>query len=879
MRNTRRNFVKTAAAGLSASLGAADGGIPRRASVRCIGPISMLRGLILLAFAALPAGAQQYGYPVVYPAARQGGQYMHNYYIPPAPSSTPWWPAWSPDGKWIAVALGGSIWRIDPAAGRATELTYNRKYHSSPAFSPDGKWIVYTADDNARSVQLEILNVATGETRALTGDDQVYLDPVFSPDGGRLAYVSTRPAGNFNIHVRAIHNGEWAGEEIALTRDHRYPRDRLYFGPWDMHTQPAWTPDGRQIVLVSNRGVALGSGDLLRMPPEPDGILKATRILSEQTLYRTRPDVSVDGRRIVYSSTAGAADQFSHLYVVPIDGGAPYKLTFGDYDDFHPRWSPDGESIAYISNEGGLPQLYLLETYGGKRERIEIRERRWRRPMGRLSARVVDGATGRATAARIHGVASDGKFYPPPDAYSRLGRSSLHAFHTQGDFLADVPPGRMEITAVKGFGHVPATAAVEIVAGRTAEITLRLERLAGYEGKGWHGGSTHVHMNYAGNLHNTPDNLLRMARAEGLDAVMHQVANKDNRILDHQFFQPGGGEHPASYADPLVKLHVGQEYRPPFYGHVFFLGLRQHLISPFTTGYEGTGIESLYPSNTDMFRKAKAQGAVTAYVHAFYGDADPLGGDLGIAKAFPVDAALGTVDCLEWSGASRSSLAVWHHAWNNDLPVCAVGGEDSITNLHRTKLIGSVRTYAYSGGNFTVPGWLDALRRGRTYFSTGPLLSFRVDGKLPGEIVKLPPGGGTITLEASVHSIAPLSKLVIHHNGNPFRAMIPGASSASFREQVTVTGSGWFSLYTEGPHFPWLDAEYPQAATTPVRVYVGDQKIRSRESAEYFVRWIDKLRGMAEAWPWWRSAKEKDHVFAQFDEARKVYTRLAGESR
>ena len=56
-------------------------------------------------------------------------------------------------------------------------------------------------------------------------------------------------------------------------------------------------------------------------------------------------------------------------------------------------------------------------------------------------------------------------------------------------------------------------------------------------------------------------------------------------------------------------LVVGQEYRPPFYGHVFMFLLRDHLISPFTTGYEGTAIESLYPSNTDMFRKAKAQGA------------------------------------------------------------------------------------------------------------------------------------------------------------------------------------------------------------------------------------------------------------------------------
>src|SRR5262249_34101180 len=143
----------------------------------------------------------------LYPAAREGGggNYMFNYYIPPAPSSTPWAPAWSPDGKSIAVSMQGSIWRIDLSTGVATELTSNARYHSSPTWSADGRWIVYTAENDGKDIQLEILNVSTGETRALTADDHLYLDPAFSPDGTRLCYVSTRPDGRFNIFIRAIH--------------------------------------------------------------------------------------------------------------------------------------------------------------------------------------------------------------------------------------------------------------------------------------------------------------------------------------------------------------------------------------------------------------------------------------------------------------------------------------------------------------------------------------------------------------------------------------------------------------------------------------------------------------------------------------------------
>ncbi len=825
--------------------------------------------MLLTALAAGPAEAQ------VYPNAKTGGNYMHNYYFAPAASSTPWWPSWAPDGKRIAFAMDGSIWTVDVGGTVAKEIVYSpREYLSMPEYSPDGKWLAYTADDDAKSINLRLLNIATGASVDLTTGPHVNHEPAWSPDGKRLAYVSTAPNGYFNVFVMDIVDGK-PGKSVQITTDNSFGRDRLYFGDVDVHIAPAFSPDGKELLLVSNRGIPLGSGGIWRVPVEPNVMAtpRAKVIHKEETLYRTRPQWSPDGKRMVYASHLGG--QYTELFVLPTVGGEPYKMTFSGHDNFLPRWSPDGEWIAYISNEEGVPQLKTMKSWGGEQHIVRIAERRYMRPMGTVSVRVVDDATGAEVAARVYQTAADGKPYTPPDSYERLAALNRHLFHTPGHYITRAPVGPFKIEVTRGFEYEIATTTVDVRPGSTSNVTVRLKRMVDFGARGWQSGSNHVHMNYAGNLHNTPENMLMMARAEDMGMTSLQIANKDNRILDYQHYTPGQSLHPLSKEGYV--MHVGQEYRPPFYGHISLFNLKNNLVSPFVTGYEGTGIGSLYPSNTDIFRYAKQQGGIGAYVHPYAGNADPLEGSLGTAKGFPVDVALGAVDYHElWSqSAGDAVLTVWYHTLNNGFRVPVTGGEDSISSLHRVELVGVSRGYFLIGDRpLTWENWMQAMLAGRGFVTNGPLLEFTANDANMGEEITLPAAGGRVTFRGALHSIVGLERFELVSGGKVVHTipLTGDKRAATFELPLDIKASGWYSLRAIGAPgtFP-VENSRPMAVTNPIFVTVGTQPIRSAASADYFVRWIDKLTAMADKDPGWRSDKEKAHVLGQFKEARDIY--------
>jgi dipeptidyl aminopeptidase/acylaminoacyl peptidase len=107
--------------------------------------------------------------------------------------------------------------------------------------------------------------------------------------------------------------------------------------------------------------------------------LQGAALTPEQTLdRRTLGDLefSPDGSRLVFTVTEpvkGAARARS-LWLLDVAGGRSRQLTFSGKNDSSPRWSPDGESIAFLSDRDGAAQLYLLSMRGGDAERLTDRK-------------------------------------------------------------------------------------------------------------------------------------------------------------------------------------------------------------------------------------------------------------------------------------------------------------------------------------------------------------------------------------------------------------------------------------------------------------------------------------------------------------------------
>jgi len=818
--------------------------------------------------------------PRVPPVDLPHSYYYREMYLPQltsGPSSL----AWSPDSRELIYSMAGSLWRQRIDGTAAQQLTDGPGYDYQPDWSPDGRFIVY-ASGSGEAIELWLLDLQSGQASQLTHGRAVNVEPRWSPDGRRIVYVSSAFNRHFHIFVAEVRDAQ-LGEPIRLTDENKSSLPRYYYSAFDHEINPTWTRDGQSVLFVSNRGRIHGTGGFWLMPAVAGA--PAVELHYEETNWQARPDFSPDGQRMVYSSYLGRA--WLQLWLLPAHGGEPFPLTYGDWDETHARWSPDGQQIAFISNRDGDTQLRLVRLPGAGPRHLDVSERHYLRPFGAVHLTVRD-ERGAATPARVAVTDAAGRSYAPAHAWMRHAEFDRNEqpfearyFHTAGDDVIEVPAGAVHVEVMRGPAHIPQSRTLEVADGGTASevsIVLPAHRWTDGPGRHWVSADLHVHMNYGGHYRNTPAHVVFEAQAEDLDIVENLIVNKEQRIPDIAY--SGRGVDPASTPGTLV-VH-GQEFHTSYWGHLGLLASRDHMLLPGYAGYPNTAAASLAPTNAEVADLAHAQGATVGYVHPFEEDPQPLSKPAHTdADELPVDVALGKVDYLEIVSFAdhRATAGVWYRLLNLGFHLPAGAGTDAFDNYATLRgPVGLNRVYAsVPKGPLTSEAWLEALRQGRTFATNGPLLDFSLAGQPAGSVVQLERPQQRVPFAARLFSIVPLDRAQVVCNGRVVRELV----LAGRRDSLTVSGtlplvtSGWCVLraFTDKAEYPILD-NFVYATTSPVYVTVNGEPPHSPEDARYFVAWIDHLLETTGAYPDWNSAREKEGVLQKLREARAVYQRL-----
>ena len=246
---------------------------------------------------------------------------------------------------------------------KVTPFTSLLGFESNPAFSPDGNFIAFCwggeKDDNVDVYVQEIGK--SGPPRRLTHDPAADILPVWSPDGTQIAFSRVKSETDKAAFVIPAQGG---------------PERKVYTSKvksiWGGEKNLDWSPDGKFLVapdkVVENGPyqISLISLDTLES--------RQLTFAPENTFGDLNPQFSPDGKSVSFSRLMGGGTATSDIYIVPVGGGEPRRLTSDSKQIKNSTWTADGREIVFSSNRGGSMSLWRIPASGGTPEQLPVGE-------------------------------------------------------------------------------------------------------------------------------------------------------------------------------------------------------------------------------------------------------------------------------------------------------------------------------------------------------------------------------------------------------------------------------------------------------------------------------------------------------------------------
>lgn len=210
--------------------------------------------------------------------------------------------------------------------------TFKMKSVGSPALSPDGEWVAYTVttknyQKNSSNTRIWMRSIQGGDPFPMTADKISSWSPKFSRDGKKLYFLSARNDDKTQLWALDLVRGGEAQQLTSLKRD---------------GASMNFNHDETKLLLIlkdedpdKDEDPEKDKKDTKKWPKGKPWVIDRLQFKQDYTGY-------LDNRR-------------NHIYVYDLKTNEVTQITSGDYDDSRPVWSPDGKTVAFVSNRTEEP--------------------------------------------------------------------------------------------------------------------------------------------------------------------------------------------------------------------------------------------------------------------------------------------------------------------------------------------------------------------------------------------------------------------------------------------------------------------------------------------------------------------------------------------